>query len=245
MSSRSSQPRGGGIDLTTLLITAVASAAAAYACSKIWAPGTLASAAFTPVIVAILKEALDRPARVVTQVVPVRGVVRSAPPPSPQPDPGPVVHDPTLVVPPPPPPTPAPPEHALERVPQQGEISYHSSGPSATARRWRLAIVTGLLGFVVAAVAFTVPELVTGNAVVGGGGTTYFGTQKQAPAQPTQTTTVPGRTVTTPPPTTVTVPAPQTAPAAPVVTTPPAATTPEPAVTTPAPAPSVTTPVQP
>jgi hypothetical protein len=232
MTSRSSSSSSGrGIDITTLLITAVASAAAAYATSKIWAPGTLASAAFTPVIVAVLKEALDRPARVVTQVVPVRGVVRSAPPPSSS----------EPVAPPP------PPQPELERVAQHGEISYHSSGPSTSARRWRLAIITGLLGFIVAAVAFTVPELVTGRAVVGGGGTTYFGQPQQSPAQPTQTTTVPGRTVTAPPPTTVTVPAPQTAPAAPVVTAPPATTTPAPAGTTPAPAPSVTptTPVQP
>ncbi len=226
MTSRaSSSSSGGGIDLTTLLITAFASAGAAYATSKIWAPGTLASAAFTPVIVAILKEALDRPARVVTQVVPVRGVVRSAAAPDSEP----------------------PPQPELQRVAQQGEISYHSTGPTAAARRWRLAIITGLLGFLVAAVAFTVPELVTGNAVVGGGGTTYFGPAKQAPAQPTQTTTVPGRTVTTPPPTTVTVPAPQAVPEAPVVTAPPVETTPAPTVTAPAPAPAVppTTPVQP
>jgi hypothetical protein len=139
-------------------------------------------------------------------------------------------------------PAPAPAEPELDRVAQQGEISYHSSGPSPSARRWRLAIITGLCGFVIAALAFTVPELVTGKAVVGGGGTTYFGPTKQAPAQPTQTTTVPGRTVTAPPPTTVTVPAPQTTPAAPAVTVPPVTTAPAPATTTPAPPPPVTPP---
>jgi hypothetical protein len=232
MTSRSSSSSSGsGIDLGTLVITALASAAAAYTCSKIWAPGTLASAAFTPVLVAVIKEAIARPAKAVTQVVPVRGVVRSTPPQSSEP----IAHDPTLV-------TPAPAEPELDRVAQQGEISYHSSGPSRSARRWRLAIITGLCGFVIAALAFTVPELVTGKAVVGGGGTTYFGPTKQAPAQPTQTTTVPGRTVTAPPPTTVTVPAPQTTPAAPAVTVPPVTTAPAPATTTPAPAPPVTPP---
>ena len=49
---------GGGVDLPTLLVTAVASAAAAYVTSQVWAPGTLASAAFTPVVVALLKELL-------------------------------------------------------------------------------------------------------------------------------------------------------------------------------------------
>jgi hypothetical protein len=214
----------GGIDLTTLLVTAVASAAAAYTCSKVWAPGTLASAAFTPVLVAIIKEALFKPAKVVTQAVPVRGVVRSTPPPS----------DATVVA----PPAPEPEPESLDRVAQQGEISYHSAGPSARARRWRLAIVTGLLGFVVAALAFTVPELVAGDAASGTGSTTFFGGQKQSAAPPTDTTTVPGRTVTAPAPTTVTVPAPapQPVPETPAVTVPPVETTPAPATTTPAPA---------
>ncbi|MCW3041599.1 MAG: hypothetical protein JWM31_3504, partial [Solirubrobacterales bacterium] len=60
-----------GVDLATLIITAVASAVAAYTCSKIWTPGTLASAAMTPVLVALVKEALRRPTEVVTTVVPV------------------------------------------------------------------------------------------------------------------------------------------------------------------------------
>jgi hypothetical protein len=235
MSPRSSTSSGDGIDLTTLLITAVASAAAAYTCSKIWAPGTLASAAFTPVLIAIIKEALARPAKVVTQAVPVRGVVRSTPPP----EPGAVA--PTIVAPSEPAPEPPP----LERVAQQGEISYHTSGPSRSARRWRLAIITGLLGFVIAAVLFTVPELVSGGSATGGGGTTLFGGQSQRSTQPTQTTTVPGRTVTLPPPTTVTVPAPaQTTPQAPAVTVPPVQP-PGATTTTPTPAPSTTAPVPP
>src|SRR5947199_3066562 len=69
-----------GIDLKTLFITAVSSAAAAYATSKIWAPGTLAAAAFTPVLVAVIREALAKSTDAVTKVVPVKGVVRSARP---------------------------------------------------------------------------------------------------------------------------------------------------------------------
>jgi hypothetical protein len=174
------------------------------------------------VLIAVIKEGLARPAKVVTQVVPVRGVVRSAPssgeaaPSDPAPEPPP-----------------------LERVAQQGEISYHSSGPSAVARRWRLAIITGLLGFAIAAAAFTVPELVAGSSISGGGGTTFFSPQQPSPAKPAQTTTVPGRTVTVAPPATVTVPAPaETVPAAPAVTAPAA---PPPATTTPAPAPTAPT----
>jgi hypothetical protein len=212
----------GGIDLLTLAVTAVASAAAAYTCSKIWAPGTLASAAFTPVLVALIKEALARPAKAVTQAVPVRGVVRSASGPT-----GTEVREAA--------PAPAPPAVGAEppeRVAQQGEITYHSTGAS---RRWRLAVITGLLGFVAAATAFTVPELVTGKSASGGGSTTLFGGHGSG-AQPTQTTTVPGRTVTAPAPTTVTQPPAVTVTAPPPVTT----TVPAPAAgtTTPEPAPS-------
>jgi hypothetical protein len=212
--TRSSAPRGGGIDLATLLITAVASAVAAYTCSKIWAPGTLASAAFTPVLVAIIKEALARPTQAVTKAVPIRGVVRSTPPASPQPD------EPSE-----PPP--------LQRVPQPGEVTYHSAG--ASSRRWRLAIITGLLGFLVCVLVFTLPELVAGRSATGGDrGTTLFGGSHERKREQTKTTTAPARTVTAPTPT-VTVPAPTqttttpstttTTPVAPTATTPPPTTT--------------------
>jgi hypothetical protein len=218
--TRSSPPRSGGIDLATLLITAVASAAAAYACSKIWAPGTLASAAFTPVLVAIIKEALARPTQAVTNAVPIRGVVRNTPPASQQPSE---------------PPAPAPPP--LDRVAQPGEVTYHSTATSS--RRWRLAIITGLLGFVVCVLVFTLPELVTGRSATGGGGsTTLFGGGHQHQGkQQTETTTGPARTVTAPTPT-VTVPAPTdttTTPPTTTTTTPvePTATTPPPTTTAP------------
>src|SRR3954467_7566234 len=60
-----------GIELTTLFLSAVASAAAAYITSKIWAPGTLFSAAMSPVIVALVKEGLRKPTEKVVNVVPV------------------------------------------------------------------------------------------------------------------------------------------------------------------------------
>jgi hypothetical protein len=213
--TRSSSPRSGGVDLATLLITAVASAAAAYTCSKIWAPGTLASAAFTPVLVAIIKEALARPTQAVTRAVPIRGAVRTAPPAAQQPG--------EPLEPPP-----------LERVAQPGEVTYHSTGSSS--RRWRVAVITGLLGFVVCVLVFTLPELVAGQSATGGGrSTTLFGGQEhKRKQQQTKTTTAPARTVTAPTPT-VTVPAPaettttptttETAPVEPTVTTPPPTTT--------------------
>jgi hypothetical protein len=229
--ARPSPVRNDGINLPTLLITAVASAAAAYTCSKIWAPGTLASAAFTPVLVAVIKEALARPAQVVTKAVPVRGVVRSTPPPS---QPG--------------EPSQAPEPPALDRVPQPGEVTYYHQAPGAGAgassgsgagrsgRRWRVAIITGLLGFVVAMLVLTVPELVAGQAASGGGrSTTLFGGHEQKGNQPAETTTAPTTTVTVET-RTVIVPAPT------ATTTTPTDTTTAPTATTTTPATTSTTP---
>jgi hypothetical protein len=215
----------GGLDLKTLLITAVSSAAAAFACSKLWAPGTLAAAAFTPVLVALIREGLSKSTAVVVRAVPVRGVVRSAPPPGGSPDPGGDWSAADL-------PGAAPAGEPASRVPQPGQIAYH--GATRSRRNWRVAIVTGLLGFVVAAVLFTVPELLAGESASGGGrGTTIFGgTQREraAPAVTTTTTTAPARTVTTPEEETVTVPPETVTTPPPTVTTP--QTTPTPTTTT-------------
>ncbi|MDX6691456.1 MAG: hypothetical protein QOG15_2913 [Solirubrobacteraceae bacterium] len=203
--------RRQGIDFTTLAITAVASAAAAYITSKLWAPGTLPAAAATPVFVAIIREGLQKPTEVVTRAVPVRGMVRDA---SARPDPG---------------PEPAPPT----RVAQTGAIGE----PRTSVKdRWRLAIITGLLGFLVCAVVFTVPELVGGGSIGGGANATtlWGGTTKHKKNTQTQTTTAPTRTVTTPT-RTVTTP-PQTQTQAAPATTNPTQTTP-PAVTSTVPAP--------
>jgi hypothetical protein len=224
--SSSNTSRGGGIDVPTLLITAAASAGAAYVCSQVWAPGTLASAAFTPVLVAVLKEALARPTEVVVRAVPVRGVVRSATREGAQQ-----------------PAAPPPPE--VERVAQQGELQGLShAGPR---RAWRAAIATGLLGFLLAAVVVTVPELVAGKAASGGDrGTTLFGGQERSRSEseqtPTQTTTSPTETLTVPKAETVTVPPAETTTLPPATTpVPPAETTPEPpGTTTPVPPPTTT-----
>lgn len=215
-----SQPSaGGGVDLPTLAITAAASATAAYVCSKLWAPGTLGAAATMPVLVALLKEAYAKPAVAVTRAVPVRGVVRSTsadadPYDADQPaDPG------------------QPGGTEFGRVAQQGELVGRSrpSGP----RAWKTAVVTGLLGFVIAAVIITVPEFVAGKSAAGGDrSTTFFGGDERRSSEadddetettaPTQTQSVPpAGTVTVPPVETTTVPPPTT-------TVPPAQTTPAP-----------------
>jgi hypothetical protein len=232
---RSAPPASAGarLDVKTLFLTAVASAAAAYTCSKLWAPGTLASAAFTPVLVALIREALAKPTAVVARAVPVRGVVRSTEVQGPQPPDASwsARSDGQQVgggyAPPGPAPAPAPAaapafaDDPAARVAQPGEIQYHST--RGGLRGWRLAVVTGLLGFLICAVVFTVPELVAGGSIAGGGrDTTLFssGSRHKSPAPvTTQTTTAPTQTVTAPPSQTVTVPPTKT------VTVPPPTTT--------------------
>jgi len=203
--------RSGSVDFPTLVITAIASATAAYVTSKIWTPGTLAAAAFTPVLVALLKEMLFKPVEVVTRAVPVRGVVRSAP------NPGAPADEPRES-----------PEDIEARIAQLGEAPG-SSRPGRNRRNWQIAVVTGLLGFIIAAVIITVPELVAGSSASGGDrGTTIFGGKKRSssstPAD-TTTTTTPSEDDTegVPPASTVTVP-----PAADPVTVPPPSPTPVP-----------------
>ncbi|MEA2137611.1 MAG: hypothetical protein QOG56_761 [Solirubrobacteraceae bacterium] len=236
---------GGRIDVKTLFLTAVASAAAAYTCSKLWAPGTLASAAFTPVLVALIREALAKPTAVVARAVPVRGVVRSAEAQGPQPPDASwsASHGQALggdYAPPPASPVPA--ADPAARVAQGGEIQYHSAGRGL--RGWRLALVTGLLGFLICAVVFTVPELVAGGSIAGGGrDTTLFSGKRHTPAAPavtTQTTTAPAQTVTAAPAQTVTVPPTKT-----ITAPPPTTTTPEDAAPPTTTVPTTTTPVEP
>jgi len=224
VSASPTAPRRGGVDLPTLLATAVASAAAAYVTSQLWAPGTLAAAAFTPVLVAVLKEALAKPAEVVTRAVPVRGVVRST---SSAGEPVETAYD--------------TPEVIEERIAQLGE-ARGASRPGHLRRNWQIAVVTGLLGFIIAAVIITVPELVAGSSASGSGrDTTFFGGKKGASSAPTDTTTTttttPDGTETVPPASTVTVP-----PPAETITVPPPAETPVPEEEEPAPVPEEETP---
>jgi hypothetical protein len=206
------------VDLKTLLITAVASAVAAFVVSHIWAPGTLFSAAMTPVIVALIREGLQRPVDRISTVAPAlprrrvpgdmpTAMQEGAPPPVFPPEPG----------------------------AEAGPVRFYDTG----RRRFnvRLAVLTGLAGFLICVLAYTVPDLVAGKSVLGGGrSTTLFdGSSRSrrsstAPATTTstQTTTAPATTVTT------TVPAQTT-----TVTTPQATT---PATTTPSPAPQSTAP---
>ena len=125
----------GGLSLRTLAIASAASALATYLVPMIWRPGTIPAAAATPVIVALISEALSRPAEHVSQA------------------------------------------GRLVRVPRS-RFGGRDLGPVAR-RRLRLAVVTGLLAFLVAAVVITVTELATGEAVSTDQRTTLLGGSTQ------------------------------------------------------------------
>jgi hypothetical protein len=185
-----------GIDLTTLFLSAVASAAAAYVTSKIWAPGTLFSAAMSPVIVALVKEGLRKPTEVVTAAVPgvakpLRvssasrvGAARGVRVPS---DPRPVHHTlpddlPDRLEGGAPPPLPPPQAGA-----QAGPVRVYST--RGNRMRLRVAVVTGLLAFALVVAFYTVPELIAGQSVGRSGhATTFFPGKAEKHTKSTTTT---------------------------------------------------------
>lgn len=224
-------PADAGIDFITLLLSAIASASAAYITSKIWGPGTLFSAAFAPVIVALVKEGLRRPTEKVANVVPTVATVsrwsRTGPSepglvaePEPTADPG-VHRDPDA------------PHVVLPPVVPAQTTPVRVYSTRARRLRWRLAVITGLLGFGIAVVVFTVPELIAGESLGGSHKTTIFGGRHKS-TKKTNTTTSTSTTATTTTETTptqtqtttvtqtetVTTPAPATTPTTPTTETP-------------------------
>ena len=222
------EPRRGGLELSTLVVAGVAAVVAAVVVSKIWAPGTMWATAFTPVIVSLVKEALERPAQRVSAVA-----TRAAVPPKP------LARAARTVVQPPPEAAAPPPPMSLD--PALTERRVYGSRVGGIQRRWKLAVATGLIAFVGVVALFTLPELVAGRSVTSGGShTTFFGgsgaAKRSSGTSDTTTTkttsTSTGKTSTTPAPTTST----------PTTTTPPAQTTTTPAPTTSTPAPAPATP---
>jgi hypothetical protein len=142
-------PKREGISVLTLAIAAASSVAAAVVVSRFWKDGTLWATAMTPVIVTVVKEMLERPAQKITEVsakVPLRRGEHDA-----------------IVV------------EEVEPAPEDpARTPYKRYAPRR--RHFKLALGTGLLAFVIAALVLTVPELVAGESVTGGGrNTTIFG----------------------------------------------------------------------
>src|SRR4051812_29442482 len=183
---------GGGLDLPTLVIAAVSAVVAATVVSQVWGAGTIAATALTPVIVAMVKEGLSRPAQRITEVsaraptaaARVMGARQEA-------------DGPSIVA-----------EEYEPGVSEAGEYRVYGRPRERSRRAWKVAIVTGLLAFLVAAAALTLPELVAGHSIFGSDHkTTLFrgrthkkstSTEKTTSTQTvttvTQTTTAPTQT---------------------------------------------------
>jgi hypothetical protein len=173
----SAPPRGSGFHLGTLIVAAISAVIAATVVSRIWQPGTVMATAMTPVLVTLVKEALERPARRVSSIAGRSTAVPVAPP-EPDPRPEPIGSPPAVVV-----------SH------DEGLTPMRVYRPERRVRRrWKLALATGLLAFLIAVAAMTVPELVAGRSVVSAKhDTTIFGGQRHTSA----TTTKPEKKTTT------------------------------------------------
>src|SRR5947209_10926434 len=164
-------PKRSGVSVVTLIIAAISAVIAALVVSHFWRSGTLWATAMTPVIVALVREGLERPARRISTV------------------------------------TVAPRHH---RDPDDLVVEEVEPGPFPTARpqpagyktyglrpkHWRLALLTGLLAFVLGALILTLPELVAGRSIISSGRSTslFGGNTHKATTSQTQTQT---RTMTT------------------------------------------------
>jgi hypothetical protein len=166
-----------GVDLTTLIVAALAAAIAALVTSRLWHGGTLLSTAMTPVIVALVKEYLDRPVRKVGQVA--RAPLQTVREPNAfrtvsVPAGGRGSERPAATVEPLEPADEAqwtsPPDN--DGAPETPYRVYRRR-PSVRAW-WKVGLITGIAAFVVAGAALTLPELVGGTSVTGSGRTTLF-----------------------------------------------------------------------
>lgn len=184
MTNAPARERSQRLQMETLVIASLASAAAALATSLVWRPGTILSAALTPVIVAFVSQMLQRPAQRITQVRAVRRVPATSGPAAEAPEiraarlherelaavgpPGPVRDRLSA------PPEPAGADDTAPRTPPPAAAGaplrvYRKRRPSV-----RAALVTGAVAFAVAAAALTLPELIGGGSVTGDGRTTLF-----------------------------------------------------------------------
>ncbi|MEN3280199.1 MAG: hypothetical protein V7607_1339 [Solirubrobacteraceae bacterium] len=161
----------------TLIVAAISAVVAATVVSRLWQPGTVMATAMTPVLVTLIKEALERPAQRVSSIAGRAAAVPVAPPEREEPPAAVVPYDEHL--------TPMRVYRPARRV----------------RRRWKLALATGLLAFLIAVAAMTVPELVAGRSVVSAKhDTTIFGGRRSAVTttkKPEQKTTTEQQTVTT------------------------------------------------
>lgn len=170
MSSQPTREEERRVNIRTLAIASIASAAAAVITSQFWIQGTWMAAAVTPVIVALVSEMLHRPTAVIAERVTTRssGVLPATGGPA---DPR-REHE-----------QPAPAEPGSQGGPAAPPVRVYRSGgdkpvrPRASRRKIAIGVVavTAVLAFAITAIAMTGTELLTGGSIgKGGGRTTLF-----------------------------------------------------------------------
>jgi hypothetical protein len=211
----------------TLTIASVASATAAAVTSQLWIAGTWIAAALTPVLVALISEALHRPTERVARAWTAEREPRSSTPRRAQTA---TRAEPAAV-------TGSAGPVRVYRQTSRGLSGSERGRPTLSGRRipWRAVLLTAAAAFAIAVATITVLDLVSGGSVGrGSGGTTLFGgskksssTQNDSSGQEQQQQRTPEEQATTPDETpTATAPDEQTAPSDTAPTTPPAQTTP-------------------
>jgi hypothetical protein len=174
------QTQGGStLSIQTLVISSLAAVAAAIVVPMFWERGSLLATAITPIIVAIVSEALNRPAKVITKVTPKvvpRRTATGAALRSEQPTGVGARGD------------------GPEQLPPRREDPFGLYEEERPRRRfpWKLAIVTGLLAAVIGAAVVTASELaVFGHQIGNTNRSTGLlgGRSSQSTATPTATPT--------------------------------------------------------
>jgi hypothetical protein len=168
---------GGGLSIQTLLISAAAAAASATIVPLFWQRGTVIATAMTPVIVALVSEALRHPAEKIKEVTPVvtRRTATGAAMRRFEPHAAETRHPESVGA------RGRGPER-FDPAPDAGVSADDPFGLRAAetpARRswWKIGIATGLLAFVLGAGVVTASELTLFGGSVSGkrGETTIFG----------------------------------------------------------------------
>jgi hypothetical protein len=162
-----------GISIQTLAISAVAAVAAAVVVPMIWERGTLIATAMTPVIVAVVSEALRKPAEAISTVAP-RVTRRSAT--------GAAVRAPERF-------DPLPPDERDAAPEVRDDDPFGLRAAPAPRHHWKLALATGAVAFAIAVVVLTSSELVFGGAATKEGSRTTFFGRNDATATPSATAT--------------------------------------------------------
>jgi hypothetical protein len=216
------------ISIQTLVISASAAVAAAVVVPMIWDRGTLIATAMTPVIVALVSEALRKPAERISSVAP-RVTRRSSGVPVSSP------HSAERF-------DPLPPEERAAAPPPRDDDPFGLRARRRPApHHWRLALATGAVAFVIAVIGLTMSELVLGGAATREGGrTTFFSARGDRDTEPRPTATATATEEAEPEPTATATATATPTPTPTATTTPAPTTTPPPAATQQAPVPTAT-----